>query len=229
MKTIQLSNYGYQAIRAAYPLNLGKGLFAGISIHTIVFGLVVIFQPMVSELAPIKNIVIHFRQGSDPVPIGRIPRTSYENTDGNGPIEIIEKTFDAPIVNEDPVSPEIGELGSNSGKFGNAPTGELTVSIEPFEAQADTFTIVEIPPVPISQPKAEYPDLLRQTAREGRVFIKAMVNENGDVSAVAFVSGEELFYESAKESALKTKFRPAINGGIPVKVWVTMPFHFRLK
>ncbi len=103
------------------------------------------------------------------------------------------------------------------------------VSIDSKNTTSGEFTIVEQMPEVIHRVKPEYPSLPRQAGIEGRVYVKGLVNEEGMVTRTVFASGDEIFYNAASETFLKTRFKPGINGGVAVKVWVMMPFTFRLR
>jgi protein TonB len=75
----------------------------------------------------------------------------------------------------------------------------------------------------------KYPELALEGGIEGRVTIKVLVSESGDVIKVGSVTGEYVFHEEVKEKAKDLQFTPGLQNGRPVKVWVSVPFVFRLK
>lgn len=120
--------------------------------------------------------------------------------------------------------------------YGSGDGGEIKVDISgaienlPTDEPAmDAFVAVEQQPVIIARVKPEYPELARQAGIEGRVIVKALIDENGDVKKVSVLQGDDIFRESAVSAMYQTKFKPAINANRPVKVWITIPFNFRLK
>ena len=65
---------------------------------------------------------------------------------------------------------------------------------------------------------------------QGRVYIQAFINENGDVTKIKVK--KSLGYgldENASNIILNTKFKPGKNKGMPVKVFIVMPIEFKLK
>lgn len=77
--------------------------------------------------------------------------------------------------------------------------------------------------------KINYPDFAKRAGMEGKVFVLAFINENGDVDDVKIIKGigggcEEEVVKAVK----KSKFKPAINKGIPVKVKFPVAFTFKL-
>ena len=75
----------------------------------------------------------------------------------------------------------------------------------------------------------EYPSLAKNNKTEGRVFIKFIVDENGNVRSPEILkdigSG---CGEAAIEGIKKVRFKPGIHQGKKVKVYFTMPINFQL-
>ena len=75
----------------------------------------------------------------------------------------------------------------------------------------------------------KYPEIARESGIEGRVTVKVLVNESGGVSKVGGVSGPDVFHDEVRDKAMDLQFTPGLQNGKPVKVWVTVPFNFKLK
>lgn len=97
------------------------------------------------------------------------------------------------------------------------------------------FIVVEEMPAPIGgigsiQKQITYPDLAKRGGVQGRVFVKAFVDEEGKVFKVELLKG---IGGGCDEEALKavknTLFSPGKQRGKPVKVQVTIPVLFRLQ
>ncbi|MCX7877259.1 MAG: TonB family protein [Ignavibacteria bacterium] len=73
-----------------------------------------------------------------------------------------------------------------------------------------------------------YPSIARDAGIEGRVSIKVLVNEEGRVIKTGSISGPEVFHEEVKQKVTYLEFTPGLQNGRPVKVWVTVPFNFKL-
>jgi len=87
----------------------------------------------------------------------------------------------------------------------------------------------EIEPKPILKVEPEYPYSLESSDVTGDVFLKVLVTKTGNVRKVVILSSTNvLFNRSALKAAAMWKFRPATLNGMPVNVWVTIPFRFRL-
>jgi protein TonB len=103
------------------------------------------------------------------------------------------------------------------------------------ESEEPTFFVaVEEMPQPIGglqgiQEKISYPEIAKRAGVEGKVFIRAFVDETGTVVNAEVVKGiGGGCDEAALEAILKTKFTPGKQRGKPIKVQVTVPVHFRL-
>ncbi len=90
------------------------------------------------------------------------------------------------------------------------------------------FVPVEQMPVIIKRVVPEYPSLARKANVEGRVVVRAMVDENGNVTKAVILEGDDIFNQAALDAIYRTKFKPAVNGNRTVKVWITYPFIFTL-
>ena len=92
---------------------------------------------------------------------------------------------------------------------------------------------VEKPPeaVNLEQIKASmiYPPVALEAGIEGRVSVRVLVSESGEVIKIGSVTGPDVFHGEVRNKARMLQFTPGLQNGRPVKVWVTVPFHFRLK
>lgn len=79
------------------------------------------------------------------------------------------------------------------------------------------------------QEKIKYPKEAMEQGVEGRVFVKAFINEHGDVDAVEIVKGIGHGCDKMAANAVKnTKFTPGMQRGEPQKVQVVVPILFKL-
>ncbi len=92
---------------------------------------------------------------------------------------------------------------------------------------------VEVVPVctNLAQVKSsiEYPKLAQDIGEEGKVTVKVLVNENGTVSKVGSLTGPDIFYDEVKQKAQNLVFTPGLQNNQAVKVWMTVPFNFKMK
>lgn len=106
---------------------------------------------------------------------------------------------------------------------------------ETEETKEPTFFIaVEEMPQPIGglqgiQQKIKYPEIAKRAGVEGKVFVRAYVDETGTVVNAEIVKGiGGGCDEAALEAILKTKFTPGKQRGKPIKVQVIIPVLFKL-
>ncbi len=97
------------------------------------------------------------------------------------------------------------------------------------------FVAVEEMPEPIGgieaiQSKIIYPEIAKRAGIEGKVYVKAFVDEQGNVTKVELVKGIGAGCDEAAEKAVKeTRFKPGKQRGKAVKVQVMIPVVFKLK
>lgn len=103
------------------------------------------------------------------------------------------------------------------------------------EIETTFFIAVEEMPEPIGgvqgiQQRIVYPEIAKRAAVQGRVYIKAYVNELGDVVKAEVIKGIGAGCEQAAiEAVMQTKFKPGKQRGKPVKVQVSIPIRFVLQ
>jgi protein TonB len=97
------------------------------------------------------------------------------------------------------------------------------------------FVAVEEMPEPIGgikaiQEKITYPEIAKRAGVEGKVYILAFVDENGNVTKAQVLKGIGAGCdEAAMDAVLKTKFKPGKQRGTPVHVQVSIPVVFKLQ
>ena len=106
---------------------------------------------------------------------------------------------------------------------------------EEIEEEPTYFVAVEEMPAPIGgiksiQEKIVYPEIAKRAGVEGKVYILAFVNEQGEVTKAQVIKGIGAGCdEAALNAVLKTRFTPGKQRGKPVKVQVSIPIIFKLK
>lgn len=121
---------------------------------------------------------------------------------------------------------------------------DLTIEEETFDFEAE---VEDLPPPPeeeepivpfyalsekpeeIKRVNPKYPELAKKAGIEGTVVVKVLVNTKGDVEQVEVLKSHPLLDESAIEAAKQFKFKPGKQRDKFVKVWVSIPFNFKLK
>ena len=89
---------------------------------------------------------------------------------------------------------------------------------------------VEVYPEMIYSHSPVYPEELKRSGIEGIVWVKALVNETGEVldAIVGKSSGVAELDQAALKAAYECKYKPGIQDGLPVKVWVTYKVEFKV-
>jgi protein TonB len=106
---------------------------------------------------------------------------------------------------------------------------------EEIEEEPTYFVAVEEMPGPIGgikaiQEKIIYPEIAKRAGVEGKVYVLAFVNEQGEVTKAQIIKGIGAGCdEAALDAVLKTKFTPGKQRGKAVKVQVSIPIIFKLK
>lgn len=103
------------------------------------------------------------------------------------------------------------------------------------EVEPVFFVAVEQMPEPIGgigaiQSKIVYPEIAKRAGVQGRVYVKAYVDESGRVNKVELIRGIGAGCdEAAMEAVQSVMFKPGKQRGKPVKVQVTVPVLFKLQ
>jgi protein TonB len=106
---------------------------------------------------------------------------------------------------------------------------------EEEEVEPVFFVAVEQMPEPIGgiaaiQKKIVYPEIAKRAGVQGRVYVKAYVDEAGKVSKVELIRGIGAGCdEAAMEAVHSVMFKPGKQRGKAVKVQVTVPVLFKLQ
>lgn len=188
---------------------------------------VFVLLPLFGKPAPISAIVL-------PVPIYRhVPPASHaENTPRRSTARICVTCFDSRPANLDShraiqqtETQAPGEIGSGApvvpcptcidiiGK----PSGPLPPP--PRADKPKTVYIAQIDPARlIHRVEPIYPVLARQTGRSGRVELHAIIATDGTIKSLQIVSGDPIFYSSAREAVSQWRYTPTILNHQPVEV-----------
>lgn len=98
----------------------------------------------------------------------------------------------------------------------------------------DVFDVVEDMPSPIGgigeiQRKVIYPEIAVRAGVQGKVFVKAIVKQDGNLDSVHVVQGIGAGCDKAAIKAVQnSKFKPGTQRGKPVNVWISIPIKFKL-
>lgn len=117
----------------------------------------------------------------------------------------------------------------------NTPPPPPAATQKEEEEEPVFFVAVEETPEPIGgieaiQAKIVYPEIAKRAGVQGRVFIKAFVDELGNVRKAEVIKGIGAGCdEAAVQAVMQTKFKPGKQRGKAVKVQVSIPIIFKLQ
>ena len=129
----------------------------------------------------------------------------------------------------------IGETELDVNEQVSAPPPPPKQEVKQDDDEAVFFVAVEEQPEPIGgieaiQSKIVYPEIAKRAGVQGRVFIKAFVDENGVVKKAEVIKGIGAGCdEAAVQAVMQTQFKPGRQRGKPVKVQVSIPIVFKLQ
>ncbi len=130
---------------------------------------------------------------------------------------------------------EIGDTEIDMDAQMDAPPPPPKKEEKKEEAEPVFFVAVEEMPEPVGgiaeiQKKIVYPEIAKRAGVEGRVYVKAFVDENGNVTKTEVIKGIGAGCDEAAANAVKsTKFKPGKQRGKSVKVQVSVPVIFKLQ
>ncbi|MCS6905649.1 MAG: TonB family protein [Bacteroidia bacterium] len=117
-------------------------------------------------------------------------------------------------------------------------TGTKPVEVAPppkeEEPDPNAFIQVEQQPAPVNlddiKRKIEYPAMCKEAGIQGKVFIRILVNKEGiPEKHIVQKTPHPLLAEECLKHIYNLRFKPGIQAGKPIKVWVSIPFDFKLK
>lgn len=129
----------------------------------------------------------------------------------------------------------IGETDLDVDEVVSAPPPPPKQEVKEEEEEAVFFVAVEEQPEPIGgieaiQSKIVYPEIAKRAGVQGRVFIKAFVDETGTVKKAEVIKGIGAGCDEAAVAAvMQTQFKPGKQRGKAVKVQVSIPIVFKLQ
>jgi protein TonB len=84
-------------------------------------------------------------------------------------------------------------------------------------------------PVLIRSITPDYPYAARLARVQGRVVLRAVIDESGAIENVTVIEGNPLLVPAASDAVARWRYRPATLDGRPVRVWVLITVHFTLE
>ena len=91
------------------------------------------------------------------------------------------------------------------------------------------YELVEKKPVLLKHAQPYYPEMARKSGVEGIVVVKVLIDKKGNVEKAEIFKSIPVLDDAALKAAKKCKFKPAKQRDKLVKVWMIIPYKFKLK
>jgi len=162
--------------------------------------------------------------------------TNNQSTFAKRPIEIINKMkdekralFRVTPYGDNPVTYSFNITGLDS-IINQYPEDFVSLDEGDEIEKRVIFVPYDDPPRPLTPIRPKYPQIAQEKRIEGTVIVQVFVNEKGKVTETNISKGipNSGLDEAAIEAIKKTKFKPAMQRGKPVGVWIYIPVNFRL-
>ena len=237
------SEIGAFELKRTYQRNLGMGILWAAIFHIALIGGFLVYkyldEKLVEAVGEVRIIKTMSELAPPPSMIASKPQVNVAEPNIAPPsIGIPTPVPDEEVVEEvrfatreeliQLANPDIGEAGDAGGEIQLAPD----FSVDEYFPAPEEFVAVQEMPIIIKEEKPIYPEVAQLTNREGTVWVKALVDKEGKVreARIAKSSGMNVgFDEVALEAAYKNIYKPAIQNGKPVAIWVSYPVEFKLK
>jgi TonB family protein len=126
--------------------------------------------------------------------------------------------------------PNFGPL--SGGVYGGVPRGMEPPPPPPPPSSQHTMRITKGADVAAATATNKvapiYPELARQARVQGDVRLHTVIDTDGHVIEVAYVSGPAMLVQAAIDSVKQWRFRPTILNGVPVQVECVLEIEFRM-
>ena len=135
----------------------------------------------------------------------------------------------APMVPISPTGIESIGQGLGTGKGGGIGSGDGT-GLGPGQRSNPPATSVDQRPVPLNLPRPNYTEEARNNKVQGVIRVRALVGVDGNVEQVRLITGlPDGLNKEALRCAFKSRFKPAMKDGKPVRFWVSLDIEFNLR
>ncbi len=232
------SPYGAYELKAKYQRNLMIGTLSTLGFVLLilsVFGIIAVIPDDDALMAPSVVIKTVADLGPPPTIAKAKPQIELAQPNVAAPkVGIPKPVADDEVMDDDVVlatKEELAEIVAPDISASDA-GGDIVVDIQDddYMPAPGEFVAVEVQPEMIHEVKPKYPRLAEQAGITGRVWVTALVDESGSVikAQLGKTSGTESLDIAAVEAAYDNKFKPGIQNGRPIKVWVTYKVDFVL-
>lgn len=238
MENALYSPYGAFELKAKYQRNFLIGTLSTLGFVVAILATFWIISLMQDEVvvggdAPVVIQTIA-ELGPPPAIVKKPPQVKVDQPNVQAPkVGIPKPVADDEVMDDDVMLATREEMAEIVAPDITSESGsDIVVDIdeEDYLPSIDEFVPVEEIAQMIHHVQPEYPRLAEQAGLEGIVWIKALVGSDGNVrEAVVYKSsGTQSLDEAALKVAKDNKFKPAIQNGRPVAMWVTYKVAFEV-
>ena len=238
MESALYSNYGAYELKSKYQRNLAFGTLSTLTFVLLILGIFWLAAAMEEEV-PISDQVVVIRTiadlGPPPTIVKKPPQVQLDQPSVSAPkVGIPKPVADDEVLDDDVQLATREQMAQIVAPDIISEQGEdivVDIDEDDYLPLMNEFVPVEDIAEMIHHEKPPYPRLAEQAGLEGLVWIKALVGSDGNVKdAVVYKSsGTPALDEAALKVAPKCKFKPAIQNGRPVAMWVTYKVDFILE
>jgi len=108
-------------------------------------------------------------------------------------------------------------------------TVEQDSTIKPSRVPPPDEMELTVSPYVVKMVEPVYPEEALKKGVEGKVWVKIWVTSQGEINDVVVLKSDSpVFASAAVNAAWKFKFTPGYKDSLPVDVWVSVPFKFKL-
>lgn len=231
--------YGRQELKRVLHKNYMWGMIISVALHMAALGsyYAAVYLGEDDENLPVVRVKLKYSDLGPPPSISSIPlpppvgvAAAVKPSIGMPvPVPDAEVSAEQTIATQQELSSTPSPALEDLGNQGNVQV-EQDIEIDADEPGMDEFVPVEKAPQIVKSVVPVYPDMARRAGLEGVVWVKILVGKDGKPIKVAVArASTEIFEEPALEAAKQFLFTPAVMNNGPVKVWVSVPFRFKLK
>jgi len=234
--------YGAFELKQYYQKSMTLGIVIAAAFHLAIIGGVLFYQYLRDRASDVDAVaVVRIKTLSDIAPPPSMtqakPQIEVQQPDIAPPTIGIPTPVPDEEVVEDvrfATRQELAELSAPvvAAGSGGGDSVVIDIPVEDYFPASDEFVAVEEMPVEIFHETPDYPEMANLTEKSGTVWVQALVDKEGNVrdARVLRPSGANVgFEEAAVEAAYKNKYKPAIQNGRPVAVWVSYKVDFKFR
>jgi TonB family protein len=232
--------YGAFELKSTYQRNMIMGTaFTALLTALIIFSIWLYKVITYEELVPTNVIRIKTIAdlGAPPSLQAKPPQIDIAKPNVAAPkIGIPKPVAEDEVVDEDVViasREELQEINAPilSGNEGEGSQIVIDIPEDDYMPSPDEFVPHEQEPAQIYEQIPDYPRLAQDGGFTGWVIVQAYVDKDGNVKKAQAVQCNRPhmgFEEAAVAAAYKNKYRPAIQNGNPIGVWISYKVNFTL-